>query len=60
MEHELRYVCWACGEEIVAPYDPSEGPSQDYVEDCPICCRPNRIRVERDEEGDLHAWAEED
>lgn len=60
MEDELRYVCWSCGEEIVAPYDPSGGERQDYVEDCPVCCRPNRIVVERDEDGELRVWSRED
>lgn len=46
MEEEGSYVCDACGEEIVVPLDPSAGAEQEYVEDCPVCCRPNVIRVE--------------
>ena len=38
---EAAYVCDACGEEIVVPVDPAAGARQEYVEDCPVCCRPN-------------------
>ena len=31
---------------IVIPVDLSAGESQEYVEDCPVCCRPNVIHVE--------------
>jgi len=52
------YICDACGEEIVIPLDPSQGSEQEYVEDCPVCCRPNVIHVEFDEEGESRVWAE--
>lgn len=54
---EASYVCDACGEEIVVPVDLSEGESQTYVEDCPVCCRPNVIHVEIDE-GSVRIWSE--
>ena len=58
LAEEADYVCWACGEEIVIPVDWSLGNSQDFVEDCPVCCRPNRIRVELDEDGSLRgSWS---
>ena len=60
MHDELSYQCWNCGEEIVAPLDPSAGSEQDYVEDCPVCCSPNRIRVELEEDGSARAWSEEE
>lgn len=43
---EATYTCNACGETIVIPVDPSQGNRQEYIEDCPVCCRPNVIRVE--------------
>ncbi len=46
MQDEATYICGACGEEIVIPLDPSAGERQEYVEDCPVCCRPNVVRVE--------------
>jgi DNA-directed RNA polymerase subunit RPC12/RpoP len=58
MNTEASYVCGACGEEIVIPIDFTEGESQQYVEDCPVCCRANVIRVEIDDEGEASAWAE--
>jgi hypothetical protein len=58
MEDEASYICDSCGEEIVIPLDPSEGASQVYVEDCPVCCCPNVIHVDISEEGECRVWAE--
>ena len=57
-QDEASYVCDACGEEIVIPVDLTEGSSQSYVEDCPVCCRANIIHVEVDENGNSQVWAE--
>jgi hypothetical protein len=57
-QDEGAYVCDACGEEIVVPLDISAGESQEYVEDCPVCCRPNVIHVEFDDAGEPRVWAE--
>ena len=56
MNPEASYVCDSCGEEIVVPIDLSAGAAQEYVEDCPVCCRANVIHVEVDEDG--MAWAD--
>ena len=53
MKDEASYTCDSCGEEIVVPIDLSVGTSQEYVEDCPVCCRPNVIHVEVEEDGDV-------
>ena len=58
MQSDASYVCDSCGEEIVIPLDPSAGESQEYVEDCPVCCSPNVIHVEIDEQGEARVWAE--
>ena len=58
MNDEANYVCDACGEEIVIPIDPTQGARQQYVEDCPVCCRPNVIHVEIDDDDSVRAWAE--
>ena len=58
MKDEASYVCDACGEEIVVPIDFSAGSSQEYVEDSPVCCRPNFVHVEVDEDGNVRVWAE--
>jgi DNA replicative helicase MCM subunit Mcm2 (Cdc46/Mcm family) len=57
MKDESSYVCDSCGEEIVVPVDLSAGSSQEYVEDCPVCCKPNVIHVEIDEHDDVRVWA---
>ena len=46
MNDEARYVCDSCGEEIVVPVDLSAGSDQEYVEDCPVCCRPMEVYVQ--------------
>jgi cysteine-rich CPXCG protein len=60
VQDEASYVCEACGEEIVVPIDLSAGVSQEYVEDCPVCCRPNLVHVEIDEDGRARVWAEKE
>jgi hypothetical protein len=55
---EGTYTCDACGEEIVIPLDLSAGTRQDFVEDCPVCCRPNVIHVEVEEDGSVRLWGE--
>jgi len=58
MNDDASYICDACGEEIVVPVDPTGGEHQEYVEDCPVCCRPNVIHVDFDEDGDVQVRAE--
>ncbi|NOZ41343.1 MAG: CPXCG motif-containing cysteine-rich protein [Planctomycetes bacterium] len=53
MPEEAEYICGSCGESIVIPIDYSSGCRQEYVEDCPVCCCANIIRLEIDETG----WA---
>ncbi len=57
MTDEASYLCDTCREEIVVPIDISAGPSQEYLEDCPVCCRPNVVHVEIGEAGDVRVWA---
>lgn len=58
MDEEASYICDACGEEIVVPVDLSAGSRQQYVEDCPVCCCPNLIHVEIEEDGETRVWGE--
>lgn len=51
MDDEAAYRCPSCHEEIVIPVELSAGRLQEYGEDCPVCCRPNLLRVEFDEHG---------
>lgn len=57
---EASYVCESCGEEIVIPIDELAGAVQEYVEDCPVCCRPHLLRIELDQQfgPHIHARAE--
>jgi hypothetical protein len=58
MQEEAEYTCGSCGESIVVPIDLSEGLSQEYVEDCPVCCCANVIHVEIDADGNARAWGD--
>lgn len=58
IDDQASYVCDACGEEIVIPLDLSAGRDQSFVEDCPVCCRPNVIHVVIDPDGSPHVRAE--
>lgn len=44
-------LCPYCGEENEVGLDPGSGTSQDYVEDCQVCCQPWRVSVEYDSDG---------
>lgn len=57
MQDEAQYLCYNCGEEIVIPVDLSQGASQNFIEDCPVCCHPNYITVEIAHEGVARAWS---
>ena len=57
-QHEAHYICDSCGEEIVIPLDLSAGNDQQYVEDCPVCCRPNVIMVAIDADGATRVWSQ--
>ena len=55
-DREGSYTCPSCGENIVVPVDLA-GNSQEYVEDCPVCCSPVLLRVAVDEDGDVRITA---
>jgi len=37
--------CPYCAEPVELVLDPGSGESQDYVEDCEVCCRPWQVTV---------------
>jgi len=50
---ETRIVqCPYCGETIETAVDISAG-NQEYIEDCPVCCRPIVFRLTTDADGNL-------
>ena len=49
--HNQQVTCPYCGEGIELLLDDS-AVEQDYYEDCSVCCRPIRIQLSVDFEGD--------
>jgi hypothetical protein len=49
----VTYSCAFCGEENELAPDPSGGRRQTFTEDCTVCCRPNLITLEFDDDGDV-------
>lgn len=49
--------CPACWEEIELEVDPDAGDAV-YAEDCPVCCRPMKVTVRIDAEGDFSVEVE--
>jgi hypothetical protein len=48
-QHSL--YCPYCGESVTIDVEPSIGERDEYVEDCPVCCRPWTVWVVRDPDG---------
>ena len=43
---------------MTIPVESQQGRRQEMVEDCPICCRPNQLRIEIDDDGDVRIDSE--
>lgn len=56
LEAEVR--CPHCGETMTIALDPGSGESQEYVEDCQVCCQPWTVRVSYGPEGTAEVWVE--
>jgi hypothetical protein len=52
LESDAAYTCPSCFEENYVAVDPSGGRRQQFVEDCPVCCRPLVFVAEVDRDGD--------
>ena len=59
LDTEAEVACPWCGEKVVIGLDPGGGMTQEYVEDCQVCCRPWRVRLKYDETGAAEVWVEE-
>jgi hypothetical protein len=58
MEIEATFICVYCFQVVETTVDASGGRSQEYIEDCEVCCRPNLLRVTVDpsmERADIEA-----
>jgi hypothetical protein len=51
LDETAEAECPYCGETIELILDAGGGRSQDYIEDCEVCCRPWRVMVEYDDDG---------
>lgn len=47
---DADFQCAYCGEINATTIDPTAGWVQDTVEDCQVCCRPNRLHITIDPE----------
>jgi transposase-like protein len=57
-ETEAVVVCPHCGEANSIVLDPGSGSTQEYVEDCQVCCQPWRVRVSYRADGSAEVSAE--
>ena len=54
----LNWVCQYCGEENQLWIDLTITADQDFIEDCEVCCRPNRILIKHDKEDEEYILVE--
>ncbi len=50
MQLVTDYFCAYCGESNTTFVDLTSGMSQNYIEDCQVCCRPNLLYISIDED----------
>ena len=50
-ETEATVECPYCGEAVEITLDPDGGATQQYVQDCEVCCRPWQVHVAYDADG---------
>jgi hypothetical protein len=44
-DNDAIVQCPYCGEAVELALDPGSGTTQEYVEDCQVCCQPWRVSV---------------
>ena len=57
---DAQVQCPFCWEIADLRLDPGSGTEQSYVEDCPVCCRPWRVRVRYGADGAAEVQVEPD
>lgn len=50
-DQEAVSTCPYCGESVTLALDAGSGESQEYVEDCPVCCQPWQVTVNYGSDG---------
>ena len=58
-ETEVEVTCPYCGEVVAISLDAGGGATQEYVEDCQVCCRPWQVYVSYRSEGEVDVRVEE-
>jgi hypothetical protein len=59
VETEVEVTCPYCGEVVAISVDAGGGASQEYVEDCQVCCRPWQVYVSYGGGGEVEVRVEE-
>jgi len=57
-ESAVEVTCPYCGEVVEITLDASGGVTQEYVEDCQVCCRPWQVHVSYGTDGSVEVRAE--
>lgn len=55
---EAVVECPYCATEVEITLDPGSGASQEYVEDCEVCCQPWRVMVHYGPDGSAEVEVE--
>ena len=50
--------CPYCGESVEITLDPGSGSTQQYIEDCQVCCRPWNVTVTYHEDGSAEVFVD--
>jgi hypothetical protein len=59
LETEVEVTCPYCGEVVAISLDAGGGETQEYVEDCQVCCRPWQVYVSYGSGGEVEVRVEE-
>jgi hypothetical protein len=59
LETEVEVTCPYCGEVVAISLDAGGGATQEYVEDCQVCCRPWQVYVSYGGGGEVEVRVEE-
>lgn len=54
MEDSVPSQCPYCGEAVEVLIDAGGGARQQYVEDCPVCCRPWQVEASLESDDSWH------
>jgi hypothetical protein len=55
---EAEVTCPYCGEVMTIALDPGSGASQEYIEDCQVCCQPWKVSVQYGPAGEAEVWVD--